>query len=73
MRYWLHHECGHAQAYSNGYHNGEKRNPHLTASLLEVALEPAGLSPFDARDGASRRRNLGAGAHDTRSRTQLLF
>jgi hypothetical protein len=52
MRYWLHDECGHAQAYSNSYHNGEKRNPHLTASLLEVALEPAGLSPFDAKGPA---------------------
>ena len=67
MRYWLHDECGHAQAYSNGYHNGEKRNPHLTASLLElrtpggtviVALEPAGLSPFDARTRAASRRDI---------------
>ena len=69
MRYWLHDECGHAQAHSNSYHNGEKSNPHLTASLLElrtpggtviVALEPAALSPFDARDP---RRYPGAGAH----------
>jgi hypothetical protein len=36
MRYWLHDECGHAQAYSNSYHNGEKSNPHLTTSLLEL-------------------------------------
>src|SRR3984893_4768945 len=36
MRYWLHDECGHAKAYSNSYHNGEKSNPHLTASLLEL-------------------------------------
>src|ERR1700738_2461324 len=73
MRYWLHDECGHAQAYSNSYHNGEKSNPHLTASLLElrtpggtviVALEPAGLSPFDARDPRRKQAGYpGAGAH----------
>ena len=83
MRYWLHHECGHAQAYSNSYHNGEKRNPHLTASLLElrtpggtviVALEPAGLSPYRCEGPAPQAGGISlSGCSWARSRTQLYF
>ncbi len=40
MRRRLHHECGHAQANSNSYDNGEKGNPHLTASFHELGHLP---------------------------------